>query len=167
MKKPGTDRKLIDHANKTHGRRAAVLPVTGRPMPNVSDIKIDDLPKISDDRGRLVVAEFSKFVPFPVARLFYVHEVPANTTRGKHAHRRCRQYLICQSGRVLVEATDGKQTRRIELNPGQAVLIEPGIFTSETYADHETVLLVLCDRPHDRADYIQTMEEFHRVYAGR
>jgi dTDP-4-dehydrorhamnose 3,5-epimerase-like enzyme len=133
-------------------------------MPNVNDIKIDNLPKIHDPRGHLVVAEFGKYVPFSVARLFYVYGVPANTSRGKHAHRRGRQYLICQTGRVLVDVTDGTHTRQIELNPAQAVLIENGIFASETYVDHDTVLLVLCDIPYDRNDYIESMEEFLRVY---
>jgi dTDP-4-dehydrorhamnose 3,5-epimerase-like enzyme len=136
-------------------------------MPKVSNLKIDHLLEFSDVRGRLVVAEFSKFVPFAVVRLFYIHGVPANTTRGNHAHRQCRQYMICQSGRVFIEATDATRTRRIELKPGQAVLIEPGIFTSLTFADRETTLLVLCDRPYESNDYIQTMEEFYRLYRGR
>jgi len=136
-------------------------------MANVDDIKIVDLPTMRDERGMLVVAEFGKFVPFPVARLFYVSDVPPNTSRGKHAHRLGRQYLICQSGRVLVDTTDGKRTRQIELKPGQAALIENGIFASETYVDRGTVLLVLCDRPYDRSDYIESMEEFLRAYPPR
>ena len=67
--------------------------------------------------------------------------------------------MICQTGRVIVEATDGTQTRKIELCSGQAVLIECGIFTSETYVDRDTVLLVLCDRPYDRDDYIESICE--------
>jgi UDP-2-acetamido-3-amino-2,3-dideoxy-glucuronate N-acetyltransferase len=128
-------------------------------MRSVNDIKVDNLPTIRDARGNLVVAEFSAYVPFQVVRLFYVHDVPANTTRGKHAHRRCRQYMICQTGRVLVDAADGRQTRQIELNAGQAVLMEPRIFFSETYADRGTLLLVLCDQPYDKDEYINSMEE--------
>jgi dTDP-4-dehydrorhamnose 3,5-epimerase-like enzyme len=131
-------------------------------MPNVNDIKVENLPIMRDARGNLVVAEFSKHVPFPVVRLFYVYGVPANTSRGKHAHRRGRQYLICQSGRVHVDVDDGTQSRRIELNAAQAVLIENGIFASETYVDQNSVLLVLCDIPYDRSDYIESREEFLR-----
>jgi dTDP-4-dehydrorhamnose 3,5-epimerase-like enzyme len=133
-------------------------------MPNVNDIKIDNLPNVRNALGNLVVAEFREFVPFQVVRLFFVHDVPQNTTRGRHAHRRGRQYLICQSGRVLVDVADGRRTRRIELNAGQAVLIEHGIFASETYVDRDSILLVLCDTPYDEKDYIQTMEEFRAIY---
>ena len=129
-------------------------------MPDVKDIRIDNLPSRRDARGNLVVAELGTFVPFAVARLFYVHDVPVNTARGNHAHRNGRQYYICQSGRVRVDLHDGTKTRRIELNAGQGVLIENGIFASETYLDHNSMLLVLCDRPYDRADYIESMDEF-------
>jgi WxcM-like, C-terminal len=129
-------------------------------MPDVNVIRIDSLPRKRDARGNLVVAEFNEFVPFAVARLFYVCDVPVNTCRGNHAHRHGRQYYICQSGRVRVDLHDGTRARRIELNPGHAVLIENGIFASETYLDRNSMLLVLCDRPYDRADYIESMDEF-------
>jgi UDP-2-acetamido-3-amino-2,3-dideoxy-glucuronate N-acetyltransferase len=129
-------------------------------MPNVNDIKVDNLPRNRDARGNLVAAEFSDYVPFQVVRLFYVHDVPVNTIRGKHAHRRCRQYMICQTGRVIVDATDGKQTRKIELTAGQSIFVEPGIFFSEKYVERDTVLLILCDSPYDSNDYIESMDEF-------
>jgi dTDP-4-dehydrorhamnose 3,5-epimerase-like enzyme len=136
-------------------------------MADVNDIKIDNLPTMRDPRGNLVVAEFNKYLPFPVVRLFYVYGVPANTTRGNHAHHRLRQYLICQTGRVLISTADGMRTRQIELHPGQAVLIGQGIFASETYLDSDSVLLVLCDRPYEEDDYIRTMEEFLQHVAER
>jgi dTDP-4-dehydrorhamnose 3,5-epimerase-like enzyme len=133
-------------------------------MPRVDDIKVDDLPGYRDPRGNLVVAEVGNFVPFPVVRLFYVYDVPINTVRGQHAHRDCRQYMICQNGRVLVDASDGSRTRQITLYPGQAVLMEKGIFYSETYLDPDSTLLVLCDKPYDRNDYIDSMEEFIAIF---
>jgi UDP-2-acetamido-3-amino-2,3-dideoxy-glucuronate N-acetyltransferase len=133
-------------------------------MASVNDIKVDDLPSFGDARGNLVAAELGKYVPFDVIRLFYVRDVPINTVRGQHAHRDCRQYMICQSGRVLVDASDGSRTRRIKLNPGQAVLMGTGIFYSETYLDRDSMLLVLCDKPYDRGDYIDSMEEFITIF---
>lgn len=136
-------------------------------MPDLNDIKVDELPQFRDERGSLVVAEFSACVPFDVMRIFYVREVPVNVTRGKHAHRECRQYMICQAGRVLIEATNGKQTRQIELSAGQAVLVDNGIFYSETYLERETVLLVLCDKPYDVKDYIDNMDEYLALYRAK
>lgn len=133
-------------------------------MPSVHDIKVDDLPSYRDARGNLVVAELGKYVPFDVVRLFYVHDVPINTVRGQHAHRDCRQYMICQSGQVLVDASDGSRRRQIKLNPGQAILMGTGIFYSETYLDRDSALLVLCDKPYDRSDYIDSMEDLTAIF---
>lgn len=132
-------------------------------MPSVNDIKIDELPLMRNARGILAVVEFGKFVPFTVVRLFYMRDVPPAAIRGEHAHHRCRQYMICQNGRVRVDLADGKDMRCLELSPGQAVLIEPGIFATETYLDPESMILVLCDRPYEKEDYIHTMDEFLRI----
>ena len=70
--------------------------------------------------------------------------------------------MICQNGRVRIDLADGEHTRYLELAAGQAVLVEPGIFAQETYLDAESILLVLCDRPHEKEDYIHTMDEFLR-----
>lgn len=129
----------------------------------LDNLKIDRLPTMRDARGALTVAEFDQYVPFPVVRLFYVREVPPNTVRGQHAHFRCSQYAICIGGRARIDLTDGIGTRSVSLCPGQAVLIEPGIFATETYLDADTVLLILCDRPYEKDDYIHTLDEFLRL----
>ena len=134
-------------------------------MSGVLDIKINDLPSLRDARGNLIVADLDKLVPFPVVRLFYIRDVPVNTIRGQHAHRRCRQYVICQSGRVLVDTADGERTRQLELKAGQAILMESGIFHSETYLESDSIVLVLCDQPYDQSDYIDSMDEFRKLYA--
>ncbi len=135
--------------------------------PGVDTAKLDTLPTLRDERGALTVAEFSKFVPFPVARIFYVSGVPAGMSRGGHAHYRCRQYVICQSGRVLLHLADGDSERAFELAPGQAVLIEPGIFGTQTYLDDGSISLILCDRPYEADDYIHGMDAFMEYRRGK
>jgi len=135
--------------------------------PTIDSIKLDTLPTMRDARGALTVAEFSKFVPFAVARMFYVRDVPAGTRRGQHAHYRCSQYMICAGGRLRVTVADGKTERGFDLSPGQGIFIEPGIFATETYLDPDTVMLALCDRTYEKEDYIHTMEEFLEYRAGR
>lgn len=134
--------------------------------PSVSAARLDTLPTIRDTRGALTIAEFGRFVPFEVARIFYVREVPAGMSRGGHAHHRCRQYVICQSGRLRVQLADGDHERSFDLSAGQAVLIEPGIFGTQTYLDDDSVCLVLCDRPYEADDYINGMDAFLEYRRG-
>ena len=86
--------------------------------------------------------------------------VPAGLPRGGHAHHRCRQYMICQGGRLGISLADGTRERSLELSTGQAILVEPGIFATQTYLDDDSILLVLCDRPYEADDYIRGMDEF-------
>jgi WxcM-like, C-terminal len=125
-------------------------------------IKVDTLPTMRNARGALTVLELDRFIPFPVVRLFYVWDVPTNTERGQHAHRRCSQYLICASGRLEIKLNDGVNHRHLELSAGNALLIMPGIFAAEIYRDSGTVLLVLCDRPYEKDDYIYSVDEFEK-----
>jgi|SRR3954471_21331683 mannose-6-phosphate isomerase-like protein (cupin superfamily) len=135
--------------------------------PSVDDVGVDMLPVVRDSRGTLTIVEFSKIVPFQVARLFYISGVKAGLSRGGHAHYRCRQYLICQDGRLEIHMADGTRERSVELSSGQAVLVEPGIFAAQTYLDDNSAMLVLCDRPYESEDYIHGMDEFLKFRRGK
>ena len=74
--------------------------------------------------------------------------------------------MICQAGRIAVALFDGKQERSLELSPGQAILVEPGIFGTETYLDTDSTLLVLCDRPYEKDDYIHDRDSVIRFRQG-
>jgi len=128
----------------------------------IENVVVDRLPIMRDPRGALTVVEFKNFIPFAVARLFFIRDVPAGTTRGAHAHFRCKQYLVCQNGRVRVALADGTGEKTIELSQGQGMLVEPGIFATETYLEADSQLLVLCDRPYEKEDYIHDINEFLR-----
>lgn len=132
---------------------------------STADLRVDDLPVLRDARGALAVAELDRLVPFAVVRLFYVTDAPAATTRGQHGHYRCSQYLLCQSGRIQIVLNDGEQERSLLLAAGQGLLIPPAIFASETYLDSGTVLLVLCDRPYEKEDYIHSLESLRAFRA--
>lgn len=126
----------------------------------VDDIVVDTLPTMRDPRGALTVAELGTLLPFQVVRIFYIRDVPPGTVRGQHAHYRCNQYLLCQSGRVQLDMFDGTANRALVLGPGQGTLVPPGIFSSETYLEAGTILQVWCDRPYEKEDYIHTLDVF-------
>ena len=45
-----------------------------------------DLPRITDPRGNLTVAEGLDNVPFDIKRAYWVYDVPGGESRGGHAH---------------------------------------------------------------------------------
>lgn len=131
----------------------------------VSNAKSYRLRVARDARGELSALELSGTVPFDIVRLFYIHGVPPGTKRGGHAHILCQQFLICQTGIVHVELFDGKEWRSQEMSQGDALFIPRRIYASETFLKEDTVLLVLCDRSYEPADYINGLENYSRYLA--
>jgi hypothetical protein len=109
---------------------------------------------VRDKRGTLVSFELDKAIPFKVARVFWVYDVPSNTSRGGHAHKECHQFLVCSCGVVSVEVSDGRERRMHVLKEGMALHIPPAIFASQRFDRSGSVLTVFCDQPYDRSEYI-------------
>jgi len=126
----------------------------------VSELTLDSHRTFLDARGALCPLELVKILDFPVVRLFWVARVPAGLERGGHAHKQCSQYLVCISGPIEVTVSDGTGSVELQLEPGQGLLIRPGLWATERYSGDGAVLLVLCDRPYDKGDYIADFAEF-------
>ena len=113
-----------------------------------------------NDSGSLCVYESSDLVPFEIKRIFTVI-ANKNEVRGNHAHKKCTQLLICVSGEIEVICDNGIDESIYQLNNmGQGLLIPAGIWASEKYILKDSVLMVLCDRGYEPADYIHDYEEF-------
>jgi UDP-2-acetamido-3-amino-2,3-dideoxy-glucuronate N-acetyltransferase len=113
------------------------------------------------DRGNLTALELPQVVPFPVKRIFLVHQVSDTEIRGEHAHKKCWQLLIATTGSVVVDVTDGylKETHKLE-SPNKGLLIPPLIWGTQYNYSTNAALLVLASEAFDPDDYIHDFEEF-------
>ena len=75
-------------------------------------IKIIDIKKIEDRRGNLSVVEELADVPFDIKRAYWVYDVPGGESRGGHAHKRLRQFVIALSGSFHVTLDNGRSERQ-------------------------------------------------------
>jgi dTDP-4-dehydrorhamnose 3,5-epimerase-like enzyme len=126
------------------------------------DIALIDLPHHFENNGNLIVMEGNKQVPFSIARVFIV-KAPKDEVRGQHSHKKCTQFLICNSGSVEVICDDGTNRQIYLLNkPNKGLLIPPGIWAQQTYLMENSILTVLCDRPYEADDYIREYDEFKK-----
>ncbi len=135
---------------------------------NTQEGRIIDLPKIADPRGNLTVAEGMKDVPFGVARVYWVYDVPGGESRGGHAHKHCREFIVAVSGSFTVTLDDGKERTTVLLNhPYQGLLVETGVW--RTLEDHSSgaVCLVLASDHFCEEDYIRDYGEFLKYVADR
>lgn len=129
-------------------------------LANVQEVKF---PVRGDERGRLVIQEsMSEFVPFEIRRTFFIFDTTPGTVRGKHAHHKNRQMLICVSGActIVCEMPDGtKTTHRLDW-PDKGLLIEGMVWHEMKEFSKDAVLLVLASEHYDEADYIRDHCEF-------
>ena len=127
----------------------------------IQSVKLIELPYYNASNGDLVVVEgLSNVFPFSIKRMFNVKS-ELDGIRGRHAHRRCTQLLICANGVIDVLCDDSIETRKYVLDKANyGLLIPPGIWAEQKYLKEDTVLTVLCDLPFDEDDYIRNYDEF-------
>jgi len=129
--------------------------------------KIIELPKITDPRGNLTVAEQIKHVPFEIKRAYWVYDVPGGESRGGHAHKRLKQLVVALSGSFTVTLDNGHESAQFLLNhPWQGLLIDTEIWRTIDDFSSGAVCLVLASDVFEEDDYIYDYEEFKK-YVGK
>jgi dTDP-4-dehydrorhamnose 3,5-epimerase-like enzyme len=122
---------------------------------------IVQIPLLRDHLGSISVVEGPSLLPFDVKRLYFIHGVPAEASRGSHAHRKLEQLLVAVTGSVAVELDDGKITQTFTLSdPRHGLQIPPGYWRTLNNFKPDTVVIVLASMEYQEADYIRNYSEF-------
>lgn len=130
----------------------------------VKDVTFHRLPRILDLRGNLTVGEFGRSLPFEPKRYFMVFGVPNAEVRGEHAHRTCKQFLICTHGSCSVVADDGIHRQEFVLDdPAIGLYLPPMTWGIQYKYSKDAVLLVFASEFYDAAEYIRDYDEFRRL----
>lgn len=120
-----------------------------------------NLPVISDPRGNLSVIESGAHVPFEIARVYYLYDVPSGSVRAGHAHLALHQLLIAVSGSFDVRLHDGTSEEVVTLNrPHIGLHIGPMQWREIDNFSSGSVCLVLASTVYDEADYIRDFDTF-------
>ena len=130
----------------------------------LEDVKFFNTRTMVEPDGNLVPIESNHDIPFPIKRVFYVYGVKNQDDRGKHAHYKTKQVLICVHGKVEVLVNDGLKEKKYLLeSPQQALYIPEMIWDEQIYLSEDTVLLVLSNMKYDPKDYIHNFETFKKI----
>ena len=128
---------------------------------SIDKSKIIDFPTFSNQMGCLSVVEGGLDVPFDIKRVYYLHQVPLQVTRGVHAHKQLQQLLIPIAGRFTLRIDDGQHNREWLLDdPTKGIYICPMIWREITTETPGSVLLVLASEHYQEADYIHEYDQF-------
>lgn len=128
---------------------------------SIDSCRIIELPKISDPRGNLTFVEGGRHVPFPIARVYYLYDVPGGAERGGHAHKALQQLIVAMSGSFDVILDDGSERRRFHLNRSYfGLYVCPMIWRELDNFSSGSVCMVLASNRYDEADYYRNYSEY-------
>jgi len=114
-----------------------------------------------DSRGALTAIEGDEQVPFELARVFYMYDVPATVDRGGHAHKYTQQILIAVHGTITIVCSDGEYDRTVELkDPSEGLLLPKLTWTRLAHFSPGAVCLVLADTKYNMSHSIRSWGEF-------
>lgn len=137
-------------------------------LTEVAGVSLHRLPLVQDMRGDLSVGEFERSVPFQPRRYFLVFDVPSGEVRGEHAHRSCKQFLVCVRGSVSVIADDGRNRIEAVLDaPNLGILLPEMTWGVQYKYSRDAVLLVFASEYYDADEYIRDYAEYLALAAQR
>lgn len=120
-----------------------------------------DLPKMEDSRGNLSFLEEGGLIPFSIARIYWIYDVPGGQKRGSHAFKTQHEIIIALSGSFDVILNDGKESRTYHLNRSyKALYIPPGMWRFIDNFATNSVCLVISSGKYDENEYIRNYKAF-------
>ena len=120
--------------------------------------------KRGDEFGWLIALEAERNIPFPIRRAYCILGTLPGVRRGRHAHRKLRQVMVCLAGRCVVLLDDGRTAEEVTMAGSErGLVLEPMIWHEMYDFSADCVLLVLADAWYDEGDYIRDYGAFRKA----
>lgn len=114
-----------------------------------------------DHAGSMVVLQPGQQCPFDVKRVYYIWGTDCDTVRGRHAHYKLEQLIVCMAGSCDFILDNGCERAKVHLdNPSKGLYIKHNIWREFTNFSKDCVIMVLASEKYDEADYIRNYQAF-------
>lgn len=134
-------------------------------MHNMNKVRLLDFKQLGDERGRLVVAEGGREIPFEIKRVFYIYGSDAGVVRGQHANKKTEFVLINVAGTSKVKVKDGEGNEAVYFldRPHMGIYLPTMIWKDMYDFSADSVLLVLASEHYDPDEYIRDYDAFVQI----
>ncbi|OWU66752.1 WxcM domain-containing protein [Roseovarius sp. 22II1-1F6A] len=120
-----------------------------------------ELPQVHDPRGDLTFVEGGNHLPFDIARVYYLYNVPVDAERGGHAHKELEQVVFALSGSFRMKIDDGRQKSEYWLrDPRKGLYISRLIWREMDCFSQGAVCMVFASQRYDETDYYRDYDAF-------
>tara|TARA_B110001450_G_C17655732_1_gene495160 strand:+ start:1846 stop:2244 length:399 start_codon:yes stop_codon:yes gene_type:complete len=123
-------------------------------------IKIIKFKKFRDKSGDLV-PYYSNLIgkfPFINKRIFLVYG-KKNHKRSDHAHKICKQLLVCVNGSIKV-VINKKKNFLLSAKKSEGLLIPKLNWSEIFFTKKNSILMVFCDKQYSSKEYIRNYKVF-------
>jgi hypothetical protein len=130
-------------------------------MCSINNVKIIAFPQFCDLRGNLSFVEEEEHIPFKIARVYWIYDVPGGELRGGHSFKRQHEIVVALSGSFDVIVDDGFQKKTISLNRSFfGLYIQAGIWRQMENFSTNSLAMVVSSTTFDESDYIRNYNDF-------
>lgn len=110
--------------------------------------------------GLLVSVDVGAEMPFCVERVYYICQSDRSAVRGRHAHLRGEEVVVCLRGSCVVALDDGRSTGEFILDRPDRGLHVKALLWEEFRLAPASMLLVFASTPYSRTDYVEDRAAF-------
>ena len=133
-------------------------------MATIDDAKIVELPKFLDARGNLSFVEQNNHIPFEIKRTYWIYDVPGGESRGGHAYRKNKEFIVALSGAFDIIVDDGLNKKKFTLNRSYYGLFVPsGLWREIENFSTNSFALEFGSEHYSKEDYIRKYDEFLKM----
>jgi dTDP-4-dehydrorhamnose 3,5-epimerase-like enzyme len=127
--------------------------------------EVVELPCVNDPRGNLSFLQNGAQVPFDIARVYWIYDVPGGRYRNGHAFRSQQELIVALSGSFDVVLVDGHGNRtRHHMNRSYyGLYIPPMTWREIDNFSTNSVAMVLSSTLYDESDYIRDFDEYKQM----
>lgn len=123
--------------------------------------KLENFTVHGDHAGKLVALEKGIEIPFDIMRIYYIWDTEKTAIRGRHAHRKLKQLIICLAGSCDFSLDNGREKKIFHLNsPTQGLYVEDFVWREFTNFSSDCLVMVLASEHYDETDYIRDYNKF-------
>jgi len=103
-------------------------------------------------------------IDFEFRRIYFLHGLDPEVSRGHHAHKKLSQILLVTSGNFTIEVWDRNDTKHTyNLSEfGEGLFLPPGYWRVFYPESANSTMAVFASHEYEEADYIRSIEDFYK-----